>query len=72
MHGGVHRGTGVVGPTSTARAALEELWRMWNRRVLPVWDWPPVREVPPLWIIIALPLNRLIRWGGSWPCVTRT
>lgn len=58
--------------TSTARVALEELCRMWKRRVLPVLVWPSLRYVPPLWMIIGLPLNRLIRWGGSWPCVTRT
>lgn len=58
--------------TSTARVAREELCRMWKRRVLLVCDCPPLRDVPPLWMIMGLPWNRLIRWGGSWPWVTLT
>ncbi len=58
--------------TSTARVARVELWRIWKRRVLPVWLWPPLREVPPLWMIMGFPLKRLIKWAGSWPWVTRT
>lgn len=58
--------------TSTARVARVVLWRMWKRRVLPTRLCPPLREVPPRWMIIGFPLKRLIRWAGSWPWVTRT
>lgn len=66
-----HRCTGHQ-LTSTARVAWEELFRMWKRRVLLACTCPPLRDVPPLWMIMGLPWNRLIRWGGSWPWVTLT
>lgn len=62
----------MVWLTSTARVARVELWRMWKRRVLAVLLCPPFRDVPPKKMIIGLLLNRLIKWGGSWPWVTRT
>lgn len=45
---------------------------MWKSRVLPGLVSPPLRDVPPRWMTKGLPLNKLTRWGGSWPCVTRT
>ena len=59
-------------PTSTARVAPVVLRRMWNSRVLPGWLWPPLRDVPPRNSIMGFSLNRLTRWAGSWPWVTRT
>lgn len=47
--------------TSTAREAPDELCRTWKSRVLAAWDCPPLRDVPPLWIIMGLPLKRLMR-----------
>lgn len=58
---------GEGGPTSTARVAPEELCRMWKRRLLAAWVCPDLAEVPPRWMIMGLPWNRLIRCAGSCP-----
>lgn len=58
--------------TSTARVCPAELERTWKSRVSAGADWPPSLDVPPLYTIMGFPPNRLIKWAGSFPCITLT